>query len=139
MTGCRIIVLVDLHPLKVLNTKIIFFALLSPLLKHFRMITQHIGGHQPLSRILRPLGRDRPGLLVILFSPEDLLDQVRQIPSDGHVVHVGPEVGVEVLDVGRVLLEDEGAAGEQEGQAVGGDGTVEIQLVFVLEKNVLKL
>lgn len=67
----------------------------------------------PRSLFLLPcVSRDLAHAVIVVLGPADLVDEVCQVLLHGHVVDARPEGAVEMLHVGRVLLED-GAAARQ--------------------------
>ena len=60
------------------------------------------------------------------------MDKVTQVGLDGDVMYPGFQLAIEMFVVNRVHFEHYGITGKEEGEAVGGDGAVNVKLVFVL-------
>lgn len=71
-------------------------------------------------------------LIVVLFCPFYLLEQITQVPFDRNVVNTRCQIAVKVLVIFRVLFKDYGISSKQVRKTIRGYCAVNVQLIFVL-------
>ena len=71
-------------------------------------------------------------LLIVIFDPLYLVQQVTQISLELHIVRAGLDVSVEMFIVRRLLLQNHRVPSQEVRQSVGSHSAIYIQLVLVL-------